>query len=252
MIFFLGSIWYSFCVMSTEKQKKTILQKKQKEVSNADEIDKGMGSSSDLEQSITVFLEIIDEMCESYRELEMVLMSLVESVVKALDSRYHCFRNHSVNVAAYAERIGIAFGLDQEEQKRLRLAGLLHDIGRIGLEDMLLKKTTKISAYEFEKFQKHALYGALILKRVHQLHDIVPLIMHHHERMDGNGYPEGLAGESIPLGARILHVADSFDAMVTGRPYKADFGRTYAFSEFLKNKGTQFDKQIVDIAIQIL
>jgi len=173
-------------------------------------------------------------------------------VMDSLDKRYPFIRNHSLKVARYVEKIAVGIGFDEEKRKRLSLAALLHDIGRISIEDRLLEKTTKLSHHEFEKIKQHATYGATILNTIDQMQDIIPWIMHHHERIDGNGYPEGLSGESIPFCARILHVADSFDAMNSGRPYREERGKDYAFSEFIRYQGIQFDTHVVEVALKVL
>ena len=130
-----------------------------------------------------------------------------------------------MRVASYAEKIGREAGLDEEQVKKLRLAGLLHDIGRIGSLAPLFDKPTTLSKEEIEIIKKHPVEGAAILTRVNQLKDIVPYIKHHHERVDGKGYPDGLKGEKIPFCARILHIAESFDSMTADRPYRPTPGR---------------------------
>ena len=205
-----------------------------------------------IEQCIPVFLEIIDELCVAHKEVEKMFVSFAQVVMDSLDDRHPFIRRHSLKVTHYAEKIAEEIGFDKEERKRLSLAALLHDIGRIGIEDRLLDKTTKLSHYEFERMKKHATYGATILNTINQMHDIIPWIMHHHERIDGNGYPGGLSGDSIPFCAKILHVADSFDAMTSGRPYRTERGKDYAFSEFIRYQGIQFDTHVVEVALRVL
>jgi len=204
------------------------------------------------EHCVPVFLEIIDELCSAHKEVEKMFLRFAQLVVDSLDGRHPFIRHHSLKVTQYAEKIAAGIGFDEEERKRLSLAALLHDIGRIGIEDSLLDKKTKFSHHEFERMKKHALYGATILSTIDQMHDIIPWIMHHHERIDGNGYPGGLSGESIPFCAKILHVADSFDAMTSGRPYRTERGKDYAFSEFIRYQGIQFDTHIIEVALKVL
>jgi putative nucleotidyltransferase with HDIG domain len=152
----------------------------------------------------------------------------------------------------YADKIAKKMGFDEEERKKLWLAGILHDIGKIGTYDQLLDKPGKLSKEEFEIVKKHPSQGAKILSEIKQLSDIIPFIRHHHERLDGRGYPGGLKGEEIPLYARILHVADSFDSMTSDRPYRPAPPLDYALSEFKKFAGVQFDPKVVEAFLPII
>lgn len=203
-------------------------------------------------KSRDAFLNMLEDISESHKELEDLFMSLVRTMVNALDAKSHWTRGHSERVTAYAEEIAKEIGLDEDEIKNLRLAGLLHDIGKIGTYDHLLDKPSKLTTEEFEIVKKHPAQGAEILKEIKQLKDIIPLIRHHHERFDGRGYPDGLRGENIPLGARILHVADSFDSMTADRPYRPAPGLEYAISEFKKYAGLQFDPQVVEAFLRVI
>jgi len=142
--------------------------------------------------------------------------------------------------------------MDEEEIKNIKLAGLLHDIGKIATYDYLLNKPKGLTSEEFEIVKKHPVQGINILKEIKQLSEIVPLIRYHHERLDGNGYPDKLKGSQIPLGATILHVADSFDSMTSDRPYRPAPGIEFALFELQKNSGFQFDERIVDAFIKVL
>jgi putative nucleotidyltransferase with HDIG domain len=142
--------------------------------------------------------------------------------------------------------------IDNEEIKNIKLAGILHDIGKIGTYDHLLDKPGKLTAEEYEIVKKHPSQGATILKEIKQLREIIPIIEYHHEKLDGTGYPYGLMGEEIPIGAKILHVADSFDSMTSNRPYRNSPGIQYALSELNKYKGIQFDSDVVDAFLRVL
>jgi len=204
------------------------------------------------QRSKDAFFSMLEDINESYKELEDLFMSLVKAMVNALDAKSPWTKGHSVRVAEYAEKIAKEIGLDENELKNLRLAGLLHDIGKIGTYDNLLDKPAKLTDEEFDLVKRHPAQGATILTDIKQLKDIIPLIRHHHERIDGRGYPDGLKGEKIPLGARILHVADSFDSMTADRPYRSAPGKEYALLEFKRCNGTQFDPQAVEAFLRVL
>lgn len=205
-----------------------------------------------VERNTGFLIEMIEEICESHKKLETLVVDLVGAVVNALDETNRWTKGHSKRVALYAERIARAMRLKEEEINRLRLAALLHDIGKIGILDHLIEKQEKLTIKEYEIIKKHPVRGASILNKVNQLKDIIPFVRHHHERIDGKGYPDGLKGENIPLCARILNIADSFASMTTDRPYRPFSGREYAFNELKRCNGSQFDPQITEIAIKVL
>ncbi|MEW6068366.1 MAG: HD domain-containing phosphohydrolase [Nitrospirota bacterium] len=131
-------------------------------------------------------------------------------------------------------------------------ASLLHDVGKIGTYDSLLDKQGNLTSEEFEIVKKHPVQGVDILKEIKQLKNILPIIRHHHERIDGKGYPDGIIGEKIPLGSRILHIVDSFDAMTEDRPYRISRGIEYAKSELKRCAGSQFDAELVNVFLRII
>jgi putative nucleotidyltransferase with HDIG domain/PAS domain S-box-containing protein len=198
------------------------------------------------------FLNMLEDVSEAYKNLEDLFIGLVKVMVNALDAKSQWTRGHSERVANYAVWIAEVIGLDDDEIKDLQLAGLLHDIGKIGTYDHLLDKPTKLTEEEFAVVKKHPAQGALILKDIKQLRDVIPIIRHHHERIDGRGYPDGLRNDEIPLGARILHVADTFDAIMADRPYRPSRGIDYAVSELKKYSGTQFDSEVVEAFLKVI
>jgi HD-GYP domain-containing protein (c-di-GMP phosphodiesterase class II) len=143
-------------------------------------------------------------------------------------------------------------GLHLEEIEVVKYAGLLHDIGRIGIDESILVKTDALTQKEYEALKKHPVIGANILKDVNFLEKEIPLVLYHHERYDGNGYPQGLKGREIPLGARILAVADAYDAMTTDRGFKRRMSEQEAIEELKQGKQTQFSPEIVDAFIRVL
>jgi HD-GYP domain-containing protein (c-di-GMP phosphodiesterase class II) len=134
--------------------------------------------------------------------------------------------------------------MDEEQIHKIYLSGLLHDIGKIGIDEAVLCKTGRLTDEEFEHVRKHPLIGAGILREIKQMRDIVPGVLCHHERIDGRGYPNGLAGDQVPLSGRIVGLADSFDAMTSKRTYRDALGVEMALAEIEKGLGTQFDEKI--------
>ncbi|MEW6600730.1 MAG: HD domain-containing phosphohydrolase [Nitrospirota bacterium] len=198
------------------------------------------------------FLNMLEDISESYKELEDLFLKLILVMVNALDAKSPWTKGHSERVSMYAEQIAKQMLIDEDEIKDIKLAGLLHDIGKIGTYDYLLDKPGKLTKEEFDIVKKHPDQGADILKEIKQLKDIIPYIKYHHEKLDGNGYPHKIKGQQIPLGAKILHVADSFDSMTSDRPYRPAPGIKYALSEMEKYKGTQFDPDVVEAFLAVL
>jgi HD-GYP domain-containing protein (c-di-GMP phosphodiesterase class II) len=162
-------------------------------------------------------------------------------IVGCLELRQHCGR-----VADFAVRIGEEIGLSLDKLNRLGLAALLHDCGKVSLDPCVLDKPVGLSCDERMYVQTHALRGAKMLGKIKPLADLVPDVMHHHERFDGNGYPKGLPGAEIPLGARIISIADSFDAMTSPRTYSDPLDCYQAFGILFAECGSQFDPELVD------
>lgn len=193
-----------------------------------------------------------EELNKTYEELKTGYIDTIEVLRLAVDARDEYTRGHSDRVAYYAVKIGQAFGLSKEETEILRLGGIFHDVGKIGTADDILFKTEGLDPNEYNEVKKHTLKGAHILSVVSMFKSVVPLVKYHHERMDGKGYPEGLKGEEIPFLARILAVADAFDAMTSDRLYRSRMELTEAVEQLLDSAGTQFDKKIVEKFIKLL
>jgi len=215
-------------------------------------LEKVQEREQDLQRSRDAFLNMLEDISDSYKDLRELFTSLVRVMVNALDAKSPWTKGHSVRVAMYAEEVAREMALDEDEIKKIHLAGMLHDIGKIGTYDQVLDKPSRLTDEEFELVKKHPGQGADILKEIKQLRDVIPLIRHHHERIDGRGYPDGLKGGEIPLGARILHVADSFDSMTADRPYRLAPGLEYAVSELHRCNGSQFDSEAVKAFLTIL
>jgi putative nucleotidyltransferase with HDIG domain len=173
----------------------------------------------------------------------------IKSLAQALEARDPYTRGHSERVTEYSLSIASKMGLDEKEKNLIRYAGLLHDIGKIGISDSVLHCPTSLSDRDFAIVKDHTMFGDAILSPLKFLVDAQVIIRHHHERFDGAGYPEGLKGDAIPLASRIIAVADSYDAMTSDRPYRSAMPREKAVAEIRANSGTQFDPSCVDAFI---
>jgi putative nucleotidyltransferase with HDIG domain len=171
--------------------------------------------------------------------------SFAAALVAALDARDPYTAGHSAAVAIYASDIAASLGEDRAFQERARLAGLLHDIGKVGLPSGLLEKPGALSPAERIQMETHSVIGERILINVDGYADLADAVRHHHERIDGGGYPDGLQGDQIPLLSRILAVADAYSAMTSGRPYRAALTPDEARARLHADEGTQFDPRVV-------
>jgi HD-GYP domain-containing protein (c-di-GMP phosphodiesterase class II) len=185
-------------------------------------------------------------------ERENLLVSVVRTLVSAVDSRdpYTC--GHSERVALYARRLAEEVGLDEDTCEKIYLTGLLHDLGKIGISDSVLKKCGPLTEEEFAEIQRHPDLGWAILHELEQFDYVLPGVLHHHERYDGKGYPDRLRGEETPLEGRLLAVVDSFDAMTSDRPYRAGMPVEKAIEILGDGAGTQWDAKLVDAFLHIL
>jgi putative nucleotidyltransferase with HDIG domain len=174
------------------------------------------------------------------------------AMVAAIDARDPYTRVHSVSVAAYAEAIGRRMGLSAPVLASLRKAALLHDIGKIGVPDAILTKPGPLTADEYDTVKRHPEIAIEILGHLSFLEEQLPLILHHHERYDGRGYPSGLVGERIPIGARILAVADALDTMFSPRTYKPAYQLDQVRAELIAGSGRQFDPAVIQATLALL
>lgn len=181
-----------------------------------------------------------------YEDLENLFIGTVTSLANAIDAKSAWTKGHSERVMHVAGDLAKALKLDEATIERVKIGGLLHDIGKIGIIEALLERPEKIAEDDFPPMRLHPEKGVAILAPIEQLKEVLPGILHHHERYDGTGYPGKLKGESIPLEARIITVADSFDAMVSVRPYKKGYTVEDALQELQRCAGTQFDPRVVE------
>lgn len=192
---------------------------------------------------------------ENYRlnlDVERTYLETIRALALAVEAKDPYSAGHSKRVGFYAAKIGEVMGLDQDTLRVLNDAGILHDIGKIGIRDDILLKAAPLTVDEMRIMQQHAVIGEAIVKPVRSLQRVVSIMRHHHERFDGSGYPDGLKAEAIPLGARILSVADSYDAMVTDRPYRKRIGIEEAKAELQRWAGKQYDPVVVDAMLRLI
>jgi HD-GYP domain-containing protein (c-di-GMP phosphodiesterase class II)/HAMP domain-containing protein len=187
-----------------------------------------------------------------YENLQDAFVGTIRSLAETIDAKDAYTRGHSERVSLYSEAIARGLGLSGTELHTIRYAGYLHDVGKIGIPDAILSKPGKLSIEEFHVVQKHPVLSEKILKPVNFPFPVQSIVRHHHERYDGKGYPDGIAGEEIPLGARILFVADAYEAMTSDRPYRKALSVQMALSELERNKITQFDARIVEVFTKII
>ncbi|MEW6675041.1 MAG: HD domain-containing phosphohydrolase [Nitrospirota bacterium] len=185
-----------------------------------------------------------------YQELKETFYGTAQALAETIEKRDPYTGGHTKRVMNYSLAIGRAMRLSKRELEDLKLAAILHDVGKIGVRDDVLLKGGKLDPDELEKMNMHPKYGAEILSHVKQLRDIIPGVRGHHERLDGKGYPDNLKGGDVPTIARIIAVADTLDAMTTDRPYRKALSLETAFEELRKNVGIQFDREVVDAFIR--
>jgi len=212
------------------------------EVSGAAEISELAETFNQMAGHIEEYVEKLKLAAAENREL---FLGSIRMLAAAIDEKDPYTRGHSGRVAKYSSIIGEALGLDAQELDRLRISALLHDVGKIGVDDRVLKKPGKLTDEEFDLMKQHTIKGANIMRPVGQLSDVLPGIELHHERMDGGGYPYGLKGDQIPTMARIIAVADTLDAITTNRPYQSAMDLDYAMERIRSLAVAKFDPKVV-------
>ncbi len=184
-----------------------------------------------------------------YQELEEMFFQTADSLADAIEQRDPYTGGHIQRVTLYSQAIAKYLQLKPLERKWLKITSVLHDIGKIGIEDHILKKPTRLSPKEFDLIKHHSDIGAKIIGHIRQLKEIVPGVKYHHEQINGKGYPDGLRGKDIPILAKIVAVADTYDAMTTDRPYRKAMEKEAAIEELKRCSGTQLDKEVVEAFI---
>jgi len=211
-------------------------------VTGAAEISELAETFNNMASDIEDFVDKLKDAAEENREL---FLGSIRMLAAAIDEKDPYTRGHSGRVAKYSLILGDGLGLSAEDLDRLRISALLHDVGKIGVDDRVLKKPGKLTDEEFDLMKQHTVKGANIMRPVAQLKDVLPGIELHHERMDGQGYPYGLHGDQIPMMARIIAVADTLDAITTNRPYQSAMDLEYALERIRSLAVTRFDPQVV-------
>ena len=203
-------------------------------------------------QQMNLIKEINNELKETNEKLEKAYMETIETLRFTVEAKDTYTRGHSDRVSEYSVLLGKYLNLSEEDLHLLKVGGLFHDIGKIGVPDSILLKTAKLTDDEYSEIKNHPTIGAHILSNATIFENAIPIVKHHHERYDGHGYPSKLSGKNIPYLARIAAVADSFDAMTSKRTYRDSLPLDVVKEEIEKNKGTQFDPDIADVFLDIL
>ena len=186
------------------------------------------------------------------KDSQELFKEMAIALAKTIDAKDTYTHGHSERVATYSRMLAKRAGDDEEAQERIYYMGLLHDIGKIGVAGTIINKASRLDDDEFQSIQSHPIIGSEILKNISQFPDLSIGARYHHERYDGKGYPDHLAGEAIPRAARIIAVADTYDAMTSSRSYRKGLPQDVARAEIEKGKGTQFDPEFADLMIALI
>ncbi len=203
-------------------------------------------------QTKNAFFNMLKDLDHTYKELKSVHNNLIITFSNIIDAKSSWTKGHSMNVSEYALAIADEMSLNTWDIETLRTASLLHDIGKVGTYDVILDKPEGLNDKELSLVQQHTVKGEEILKPIEGLEKVLPIIRSHHEHFDGSGYPDGLKGHEIPFLARIICVADSYDAMISNRPYRLSLGKEHAVSQLKQYSNIQFDPKVVQPFISLL
>ena len=192
------------------------------------------------------------DLLESNQHVQQLFLAMLKTLANTLEAKDKYTQGHSERVAAHAVAVGASLQLTEQDLSRLELAGLLHDIGKIGVSEEVLHKPGRLTPEEYEHIKTHCRLGERILRPVDQFAPIIEAIVHHHERVDGTGYPDGLTGDELSVGAKILAICDAYDAMTSERPYRSPFPPEHACEEVRRWSGKQFDPFVADAFLQVV
>jgi len=207
-------------------------------------------AEEDVLRQKTIVEERTGKLQEAYLTLKKAHLESVKVLAEAIDAKDPYTRGHSDRVKKMSLRLALSLGLTEDKLEILEYAALLHDIGKIGINDGILQKSEPLSPEEFQLIQEHPLIGVKIVEGIEFFEEMIPMIRSHHERFDGNGYPDGLIGKAIPLGARIIAISDAFDAMTSLRPHQPLMPLEDVLVEMERGKGRQFDPKILEIFLR--
>lgn len=196
--------------------------------------------------------DLESRLVEKTKEVEHVTLNAIMAIAKTIEAKDNYTSGHSERVAQCSVEIAKKLGYDEMQMRDLHCMALLHDIGKIGVPDAILNKPMPLEDEEFDILKKHSVTGGEILKDIHTIAHLQDGALYHHERYDGKGYPKGLVGEQIPIEARIIAIADTYDAMTSNRAYRERLSDEIVLSEFKKGIGTQFDPELAKMFIQML
>jgi putative nucleotidyltransferase with HDIG domain len=228
---------------------------KEKVIGVLEAINKKRGEKFD-RGDLSLFVSLADQVAIAldnarlYQELEEMFFQTAESLADAIEKRDPYTGGHTQRVTSYSLAIGRHLQLEPTEKRCLKIAAVLHDVGKIGIEDQILRKPEPLNPDEYNTIKRHAKMGAEILEHIRQLREIVPGVKYHHEQMNGSGYPDGLKGGEMPMIAKIIAVADTYDAMTTDRPYRKALTKETAIGELKRCSGIQFDREVVEAFIK--
>jgi HD-GYP domain-containing protein (c-di-GMP phosphodiesterase class II) len=210
---------------------------------------RGARELAELSETFNVMSEAIEksvgQLKQAAKENQELFFNSIRALTAAIDAKDPYTRGHSERVARYAVVLAKNMGLPPEEVRKVRISALLHDVGKIGIDDRILRKPTALTDEEFEVMKTHPVKGALIMGQIPQLKEVIPGMRHHHEKWTGDGYPDGLTGEEIPMLARIIAVADTFDAMTTTRPYQKAMRLDFVVGRIRSFSGVRFDPDVI-------
>lgn len=214
----------------------------------------GPFNALDLENLMTLAVQIVMAIknIQLYMEQEKMVLGTIKALVTVLDSKMPPAYSHTPYFSRLIKALAQEMRMGNKDMESLKYAGMLHDAGKINIPTEILTKTSHLTGEEYDIIKRHPVKSAEIIKHLQVLKPVMPIILHHHEKYDGTGYPSRLKKQKIPIGARVMSVADAFDAMVYGRPYKERMSVDEAIEEIKKHSGTQFDPQIVKSLIKIL
>ena len=203
-------------------------------------------------EQMNIIKKINEELKESQEQLKTAYLESIQTLRYTVEAKDKYTRGHSDRVSEYSVLIGKYMNLPEEDLEILRIGGLFHDIGKIGIPDAILLKDSKLTDEEYSEIKNHPSIGKHILSNAKIFENIIPIVLHHHEKFNGNGYPEKLSGQNIPLHARIAAIADTFDAMTSKRSYRNALSLDVVREELINCSGTQFDPEILKVFLDIL